>query len=475
MVISSRRLPRLIAAGAALGLAALGVHPADASNDPLSDRQWSLTQAEGANVPAAWPTTTGGRIRIGIVDSGVNRNHDDLKDRVVASATCVGTGGDQAKCDPGSGAGNDVAGHGTHVAGIAAATMGNNTGVAGVAPGAQLVVARVFRDNGSDDPSAELNDVKAGIEWVVANGAKVVNLSLGVSGGLLGGFVGGGSNEGSPLGAAVQAAWDAGAIPVIAAGNENGSLFGADGSYGDLDAIVVGATIRNGSVAGYSNGLTRGTKWGMVAPGGDSNGVDKDMILSTFTRGNCQPSNSPSCYAYLSGTSMAAPMVSGAAALLLSQGLSREQAVQTLLDTADKVSCGEGCQGRLNVGRAVAKNASVNNNGGGTSSSGGGQTTTPGSPTTGRRRSTATTSAPGSAPGSAPTAPTPAEIVVPSEPTHLEFPTTRKPRQAIVLNSGTSDDSGIPAAAGAAGVGLLAVALAGTGISLRRVRGTVSS
>ncbi len=456
MVTSFRRVSRLIAAGAAIGLVALGVHPADASNDTLYAQQWSLQKA---NVPAAWSTTTGNGVRIGIVDSGVNRNHEDLKDRVVLSATCTDTGGDPGKCIVGTGQGNDVAGHGTHVAGIAAATMGNNAGVAGVAPGAGLVVARVFKDNGSNDPTANLDDVKAGIEWVVANDAKVVNLSLGVSsGGLLGGLVFGGSNEGSPLGAAVQAAWAAGAIPVIAAGNENGALFGADGSYGDLNAIVVGATIRDDSVAGYSNGLTSGTKWGIVAPGGDNNGVAADMILSSFQGGNCQ-AGATNCYGYLSGTSMAAPMVTGAAALLLSQGLSREQVVQTLLSTADKISCGSGCKGRLNVGNAVAANAG---GGGG----GGGGTTTPGATPTTRKRTTKTTSA-----APAVTAAPTTEVTAAPETTVLEAPTTtEKPRRAIVLNSQSTKETGIPTATGAAGVVMLAVALATTGISLRRTR-----
>lgn len=458
MVITIRRLSRLAAAGAGLGLLVLGVNPVSASNDALFDRQWSLTQA---NVPAAWPTASGGGIRIGIVDSGVNRNHDDLKDRVVEAATCTDTGGSHAACTTGGNAGNDIVGHGSHVAGIAAGTMGNGVGIAGVAPAAQLVVARVFKPDGSNDPSADLNDVKAGIDWVVAHGAKVVNLSLGAGGGgLLGGLLGGGSNEGSPLGAAVQAAWAAGAIPVLAAGNDNASLFGASGSYGALNAIVVGATIRNGSVASYSNGLTSGTKWGMVAPGGDSNGVDADMILSTFGGDGCATQNN--CYGYLSGTSMAAPMVSGAAAVLLSQGLSREQVVQTLLANADKVSCGAGCQGRLNVAKAVAVNAGSNGGGGG------GDTTAP-TPTTRKRT---TTSKP-----AASAAPTTEVTGAPATSAPESTTTTEGDRrEAIVLNTDSAaQDDGVPPAAAVAAVALLAIASFGTVSNVRRSRNATSS
>jgi hypothetical protein len=337
--------------------------------------------------------------------------------------------------------------------------MGNGTGVAGVAPGADLVVASVFTCDGStpcDDPSATIDDVAAGIDWVVANGAKVVNLSLGAGGGgLLGGIIGGGGNEDSPLGPAVQRAWDRGAIPVLAAGNENASLFGANGSYGNINAIVVGATTPNGSVASYSNGLAASTKWGLVAPGGDSDGVNEHMIVSAFDGSGCNPAHAPNCYAYLSGTSMAAPMVTGAVALLLSQGLSREVAIKTLLDTADrKGTCGAGCQGHLNVSNAVAVHASP----------GGGGSDTTATPTT-KKKSTGTTRAPSAATTAAPTTAALApETTVADQTTS----TTRKPPKAFVLNttSKDSDEVSSPLALGA--FAALVLAAAGTLLKLRR-------
>ena len=88
------------------------------------------------------------------------------------SISCVGSGGDPAKC---KGSAQDDQGHGTHVSGIAAASKDNGKGIAGVAPDAQLVVAKVMNAQGTGPGS----DVTAGVKWVVDHGAKVVNLSLG--------------------------------------------------------------------------------------------------------------------------------------------------------------------------------------------------------------------------------------------------------------------------------------------------------
>ena len=153
-----------------------GVWPAQASNDPGFEQQWGLSQV---GAPAAWPRSTGSGIRIGVVDTGIDLNHEDLKGKVVDSVRCRDTGGSAGQC---SGSAQDDHGHGTHVAGIATAFKDNGSGVASVAPDAQLLVAKVLYKNTNPDDggaSGRVSDINAGIRWVVDHGAKVVNLSLG--------------------------------------------------------------------------------------------------------------------------------------------------------------------------------------------------------------------------------------------------------------------------------------------------------
>jgi hypothetical protein len=318
----------------------VGLVPAAAS--ATNDQHWPLQWAPAKiGAPAAWATTTGTGVRIGIVDSGVDLAHEDLAGKVVAHAACVDTDGDQGRCQPGGG--QDDFGHGSHVAGIAAAIKDNGKGVAGIAPGASLVVARPFEGG-----SARISDVIASIMWVVDHGARVVNLSLGVSLPVVNDLFGSES-----LRPGVDYAWSKGAVPVLAAGNSN--LFGlGSANYGDANALVVAATGRNDEVASYSS-PTGDAKWALLAPGGNrAEGGEPSMIFSAWWRRG--QSNQ---YAYEQGTSMAAPHVSGALALLLSRpGMTAQRAVEIVLGTADRrVRCGANspnCVGRLDVAKAVA-------------------------------------------------------------------------------------------------------------------------
>ena len=133
------RRRRVVAILAGLALAAAGSPAAHASHDPEFDRQWGLA-AIGA--PAAWAKTTGAGVKIGIVDTGVDLSHEDLAGQVVESSSCLDSDGDPLKC---TGSAQDDFGHGTHVAGIIAAVKDNGKGIAGVAPDAQLVVAKVVQ------------------------------------------------------------------------------------------------------------------------------------------------------------------------------------------------------------------------------------------------------------------------------------------------------------------------------------------
>ena len=312
---------------------------AGASNDPSFKDQWGLAKI-GAE--SAWTRTTGAGIRIGIVDTGIDLEHEDLAGKVVESINCVGSGGDQAKCN---GSAQDDQGHGTHVGGIAAASKDNGKGVAGVAPDAQLVVAKVMNSQGAGAGS----DVTAGIKWVVDHGAKVVNLSLGDPAQPITALIS--ENE---LKEGVEYAWSHGAIAVMAAGN-SGTGLGIEGAnFGDMNAIVVGATGPDDTPASYSTS-TGEAKWAVAAPGGAADQSKKaNDIFSTFWIKGQKNS-----YGYQAGTSMAAPHVAGAVALLLAQGYSPAEAVTRLLDTSDKgVGCestSSTCRGRINVDKATAK------------------------------------------------------------------------------------------------------------------------
>src|SRR5881628_3210677 len=92
---------------AAFGLALVPV-TAGASNDPGFSRQWNLDKI---GAPAAWTRTTGRGVRVGIVDAGVDLQHEDLAGKVVAETSCINAAGDTAKCQ---GSGQDDQGHGTH-------------------------------------------------------------------------------------------------------------------------------------------------------------------------------------------------------------------------------------------------------------------------------------------------------------------------------------------------------------------------
>jgi subtilisin family serine protease len=328
------RMRRLVAVAVlVLALSLTTAGPASATNDTYFPRQWALTQI---NAPQAWTRSTGGGVTIGIVDTGVDLGHPDLAGKIAATADCVGH-----PCV--AGGGQDTHGHGTIVSGIAAAATSNGKGVAGVAPDARLAVAKVLNASGE----GRVEDINNGIRWVVDNGARVVNLSLGDPNFLAAGVLG------TPLKTGIDYAWSRGAVTVLASGNyAAGGSTGGTENYGNLNALVVGATDRSGAVASYSSAIGN-AKWGLVAPGGAGSGGADSNVISTYP-----VASGGSGYASAAGTSMAAPHVSGAVALLLAQGLAPADAIARLLGNLDKsVPCGTGCQGRLNLAAAVGAGA----------------------------------------------------------------------------------------------------------------------
>ena len=274
-----------------------------AGGDPYRSSQWSLDRI-GAE--AAWRVGDGSGVTVAVIDSGVDLHHEDLAAQLVPGHDFVD--GDD---DP-----QDAYGHGTHVAGIVAAVAGNGKGIAGVAPGAEVMPIRVLDEHGS----GSVENVVAGIRWATAHGAKVINLSLGEDTQAL---------LGPSFSSALREAWAAGAIPVVAAGNE----ILASSGFSDEPAMVVTATTRDDTKPTYSSGVGQ-AQWGIAAPGGELPNLGADgAILSTYWTGAA-----PNEYAYLAGTSQAAPQVSGALAILLSTGrFTPTQAVQRLLHTAKDI------------------------------------------------------------------------------------------------------------------------------------------
>jgi len=306
-----------------LGVSSVAAASAFETHDPDVAQQWNLSQVGAFD---AWKITTGVGAKIGIVDSGIDASNPEFAGKIDALADCVG-----GTCRVGSA--KDGNGHGTAVAGIAAARADNGIGTAGVGPGARLVIARAMNDQGV----GTTEDINNAIAWVVAQGAQVVNLSIGDNPIVT-------SRVGSDLSSSIEAAWARGAIPVLAAGNYDAAFGGdASASYGNLNAVVVGASDNTGKPAWYSTSIGN-AKWGLTAPGGGSD-QPGEGVLSPSLDGK---------YSWLAGTSMATPHVSAALAMLVSQGLTPSNAVARLLATANStIPCGEGCHGRLQIDAAV--------------------------------------------------------------------------------------------------------------------------
>ncbi|MBM6618068.1 S8 family peptidase [Bacillus suaedaesalsae] len=249
----------------------------------------------------AWDVTRGSSGQeIAILDSGVDYTHPDLDGKTIRGYDFVD--GDYYPMD--------LNGHGTHVAGIAAAETNNGTGIAGTAPNTKILAVRVLDANGS----GSLANIANGIRYAADAGAEVINMSLGCD------------CSTTTLQDAVNYAYNKGVVLVAAAGNDNVSTTFEPASY--TNVIAVGAVDSSNRKASFSN---YGTWVDVVAPGVD--------IASTY------PGNR---YVYLSGTSMASPYVAGLAALLKGQGRSNVQVRQAIELTADPVS-GTGSNSRYGI------------------------------------------------------------------------------------------------------------------------------
>lgn len=296
MEVVRRHLLLLVAAALAWSLGA----PAGAAADPARSRQWNLDRI-GAD--AAWSRGDGSGVTVAVIDSGVDLDHEDLAGRLVAGHDFVDDDDEP----------RDAYGHGTHVAGIIAAARGNDRGVVGVAPGARIMPLRVLGPDGG----GQVEDVVAAVRWAIGHHADVVNLSLGEDAQAL---------FGPSFAEVLEEAWGAGVVPVVSAGNQ----FIAGSGFTDEHALVVAATTRDDRKPSYSSRVGQ-ARWGMSAPGGElpDRGIENAVLSTYWSTGATDQ------YAYLAGTSQAAPHVAGAVAVLLSTGrFGPRAAVERLLATA---------------------------------------------------------------------------------------------------------------------------------------------
>jgi subtilisin family serine protease len=284
-----------------------------ASNDPYFSKQWGLTRIQAE---PAWATATGAGTTIAVVDTGVDLGHPDLAGNI------VGTGRDFVEGDNNA---QDENGHGTHVAGIAAAVTGNGVGVAGTAPDASILPVRVLDEEGS----GSTEEIAAGIRWAADNGADVINLSLGFLSGVDKVILITGGLE--PVYDAIDHANSLGVVVVAAAGNDSFPL--CSEPSGHPDVVCVGATDQRDARSWFSNSDATMTSQYLVAPGGDGLTCASD-IWSTYLR-TAESFCAEAGYEALAGTSMAAPFVSGVAALVDSKGLGRDAIIACLLSKTD--------------------------------------------------------------------------------------------------------------------------------------------
>jgi len=278
--------------------------PSTLPNDEYLDKQWALNKLQAVE---AWQITSGGEdILIAVLDTGIDQTHEDLMDKVAASVNFTD-----------SPTASDLHGHGTHIAGIIAATANNGIGIVGLAPNSRLLNVKVADRSGMVEPSK----IAEGIMWAVDNGAKVINMSFTLS------------EPAQAVEDAVDYAWSKGIVVVAASGNYVGDRPTYPACY--CNCLAVAATDASDCVGSWSS---RDDSVHVAAPGVN--------IYSTL------PDN---CYGYKSGTSMAAAYVAGVAGLLFSvvcdandSGLLNDEVRDAIENNCDEIGIlgiGGGCTG----------------------------------------------------------------------------------------------------------------------------------
>jgi thermitase len=305
--------------------------PTVTPTDPLYPQQWQYnntgqtggTPDADIDAPEAWAVTPGSvTVAIAILDTGIDQSHEDLQAKIKKNVNFTT-----------SKSVDDKYGHGTHVAGSAAAVTNNATGVAGTCPQCALYNVKVLADNGA----GSWDWVAKGIVWAADNGAKVINLSLG------------GSSASRTVEEAVNYAWNKGVVIVAAAGNAGTNALFYPAAYSNV--IAVAATDQNDQKPSWSN---YGADWvDIAAPGA--------AILSTAPDHGNRIWGGGVRYGTLSGTSMASPHVAGVAGLVWASGVCgaspTNTCVRSRLETGADPIAGTGtlwARGRLNAYCSVA-------------------------------------------------------------------------------------------------------------------------
>ncbi|MCL6479273.1 MAG: S8 family peptidase [Peptococcaceae bacterium] len=260
---------------------------------PLADRPlqvlpWGVDRIDAEKV---WSESTGSQVKVAVIDTGIDTAHPDLK--VYGGINTINPEKSY----------KDDNGHGSHVAGTIAA-LNNRIGVIGVAFNALLYSVKVLTANGS----GYISDIIEGLDWCIKNNIQVINMSLGTD------------QDVDLFHEAITRAYDAGIFTVAAAGNsgpgENTVIYPA--KYPEVAAV--GASDKDDNIAYFSS---RGPEVDLVAPGVN--------IYSTYRNNS---------YKTLSGTSMAAPHVSGTAALVLAKkgAMSPKALLNHLKETAQDIN-----------------------------------------------------------------------------------------------------------------------------------------
>ncbi len=317
-------------------------HIAATPNDPYFRYQYALsntgqqvgstgpsgTAGDDIEAPGAWGETKGkAEVTIAIVDTGVDMLHPDLKAKIKSSGKDFVNGDDDA---------TDDNGHGTMVAGIAAADTDNNVGIAGVAWNCKILPVKVIDAEGN----GYYDQIVSGIRWAADNGAAAINMSIG------------GEETADMLRDAVKYAHDKGVVVCAAAGNEGTTVL-YPAAY-DAYVLAVAATDYNDTRPTWSN---HGPQVDVAAPG-----VRVACPVPTWFWAANGGSASDAPYAFADGTSMSTPHVTGLAALIagLKPSLSTDSVMDVIRYSADDVNSGSKPgrdddigYGRINMSKAL--------------------------------------------------------------------------------------------------------------------------